>query len=87
MTNTDKPATNGNPKHTPEHDLPQPGLNANPGITGEVFTESHPYIKYATEKAKEAVEVLVYKPYKKIPTKKVHFGFIMGTVKMRRQRT
>lgn len=70
ITNTDKPATDGNPKHAPEHDRPQPGLDTNPGITGEVFTQSHPYIKYATEKAKEAVEVLVYKPYKKIPTKK-----------------
>lgn len=70
MTNTDKPATDGNPKQTPEHDRPQPGLDTNPGITGEIFTESHPYIKYANEKAKEAVEVFVYKPYTKIPTKK-----------------
>lgn len=70
ITNTDKPATDGNPKHAPEHDLPQPGLDYNPGMKGEVFTESHPYIKDAGEDAKEAVENFVFKDYTKIETKK-----------------
>lgn len=70
VTNTDKPATDGNPKHGDMHDRPQPGIDTNPGITGEVFTKSHPYIKYADEKAKEAVEVFVYNSYTEVPTEK-----------------
>ena len=70
ITNTDNPATDGNPKHAPEHDRPQLGLDTNPGITGEVFTQSHPYIKNAGEEAKEAVENFLYKDYTKVSTKK-----------------
>ena len=35
---------------------PTPGLDKNPGITEEVFTGSHPYIKDAGKEAQEAVE-------------------------------
>nr|DAV31848.1 MAG TPA: minor capsid component [Caudoviricetes sp.] len=70
MTNTDKPATDGNPKHAAAHEQPQPGIDTNPGITGEVFTPSHPYIKEADEGAKEAVENFLYKEYTKVPTEK-----------------
>lgn len=35
---------------------PAPGLDKNPGITEEVFTGSHPYIKDAGKEAQEAVE-------------------------------
>lgn len=61
VTNTDKPATDGNPKYTPKHDRPQPGIDTNPGITGEVFTKSHPYVKEASKDAKEAVEAFLNK--------------------------
>lgn len=70
MTNTDKAATDGNPKHAGSHDRPQPGLDTNPGITGEAFAESHPYIKDAGKEAKEAVENFLYKDYTRIQTKK-----------------
>ena len=51
--NTDKPATHGDTK---ESVPPAKGLGENPGITGSVFTDDHPYIKDADEEAKEAVE-------------------------------
>lgn len=51
--NTDKPATHGKPKETVH---PAKGLGENPGITGNVFTEDHPYIREVDKEAKEAVD-------------------------------
>lgn len=65
--NTDKPATHGKPKETVH---PAKGLGENPGITGNVFTEDHPYIKDADKEAKEAVEKFLYGDYEDIKVKK-----------------
>ena len=46
-----------------------PGLDKNPATSGEVFTESHPYIKGASIEAKKAVEEFVYKEYTDIPVR------------------
>lgn len=54
ITNTDEPVTGGESPHT--HDRPEPGLDKNPGITGQMFTDTHPYIKEAGKKAEEAVD-------------------------------
>ena len=54
ITSTDAPATEGRPPHS--HDRPEPGLDKNPGITGQMFTDTHPYIKEAGKEAKQAVD-------------------------------
>ena len=38
-----------------DHSKPSPGLNENPGKTGKMFTDSHPYIKDATSTEKDTV--------------------------------
>lgn len=38
---------------------PAPGLDKNPGTSGKIFTESHPYEKEATKEAKKAVDKAV----------------------------
>ncbi|WP_285829114.1 phage portal protein family protein [Bacteroides acidifaciens] len=53
VKSTDAPV---NVKGKEEPVPPAPGLDKNPGITEEVFTGSHPYIKDADKKAQEAVE-------------------------------
>lgn len=54
LTSTDEKITEG---RTPSgHDKPEPGLDKNPGITGEMFTDTHPYIKNAGKEARKAVE-------------------------------
>ena len=58
--NTDKPATHGDTK---ESVPPAKGLGENPGITGSVFTDDHPYINDADEEAKEAGRVLKQKDF------------------------
>lgn len=54
ITSTDAPATEGKPPHS--HDRPESGLDKNPGITGQMFTDTHPYIKEAGKEAKKAVD-------------------------------
>jgi hypothetical protein len=54
LTSTDEKITEG---RTPSgHDKPEPGLDKNPGITGEMFTDTHPYIKGAGKEARKAVD-------------------------------
>ena len=38
------------------HSKPNPGLDKNPGKTGEMFTDSHPYIKEATKSDRKTVD-------------------------------
>lgn len=54
ITSTEAPATETKPSHS--HDQPEPGLDKNPGITGQMFTNTHPYIKEAGKEAKKAVD-------------------------------
>lgn len=57
LTSTDEKITEG---RTPSgHDKPEPGLDKNPGITGEMFTDTHPYIKDAGKEARKAVDKFV----------------------------
>ena len=39
-----------------DHSKPSPGLDKNPGKTGEMFTEKHPYISGATKSDKKVVK-------------------------------
>lgn len=39
-----------------DHSKPSPGLDKNPGKTGEMFTDKHPYIKNATSSEKNVVK-------------------------------
>ena len=55
VTSTTEPVTNN--KDVPKV-KPAPGLDENPGSSGKVFSESHPYIKGASEEAKEAVRMM-----------------------------
>lgn len=57
LTSTDEKATEG--KTPSGHDKPEPGLDKNPGITGEMFTATHPYIKEAGKEARKAVDKFV----------------------------
>lgn len=57
ITSTDTPATEGKTPHS--HDKPEPGLDKNPGITGEMFTNTHPYIMDADKAADKAVKKFV----------------------------
>ena len=57
LTSTDEKITEG--KTPSGHDKPEPGLDKNPGITGEMFTDTHPYIKDAGKEARKAVEKFV----------------------------
>lgn len=63
ITSTDEQATTGRTPHT--HDKPEPGLDKNPGKTGEMFTDTHPYIKDARKSAKQAVDKFVEEYEKK----------------------
>ena len=42
-----------------DHSKPSPGLNENPGKTGKMFTDSHPYIKNASKTDKKTVKEFV----------------------------
>ena len=53
---TDKPVTPNNPTGGGK---PSPGLNENPGKTGEMFTKEHPYIKNATKQDKKTVDEMM----------------------------
>lgn len=57
LTSTYEKATEG--KTPSGHDKPEPGLDKNPGITGEMFTATHPYIKEAGKEARKAVDKFV----------------------------
>lgn len=57
LTSTDEKATEG--KTPSGHDKPEPGLDKNPGITGEMFTATHPYIKEAGKEGRKAVDKFV----------------------------
>lgn len=54
LTSTDEKITEG--RIPSGHDKPEPGLDKNPGITGEMFTDTHPYIKGAGKEARKAVD-------------------------------
>ena len=41
------------------HSKPSPGLNENPGKTGQMFTDSHPYIKNSTKQDKKVVNEMM----------------------------
>lgn len=59
LTNTDEPVTdNSDIDQEPEQVKQTPGLDSNPGISGEVFTSTHPYIKEAYQGAEQAVKKL-----------------------------
>lgn len=66
-TSTDEPVTE-NKSIPPVKSTP--GLDQNPGISGSVFSPSHPYIKSASEKAEEAVAKFIFKDYEEVPTQK-----------------
>ena len=53
---TDKPVTPNNPTGGGK---PSPGLEENPGKTGEMFTKEHPYIKNATKQDKKTVDEMM----------------------------
>lgn len=54
------------------HSKPSPGLNENPGKTGEMFTKEHPYIKNSTKSDKRVVdEMMKSKVLKSIGDKKL----------------
>lgn len=57
LTSTDEKITEG--RIPSGHDKPEPGLDKNPGITGEMFTDTHPYIKDAGKEARKAVDKFV----------------------------
>ncbi len=82
--NTDKPATHGKPKEIVN---PAKGLGENPGITGNVFTKDHPYIKDADETTKEAVEKFIdhQEGYEQIKTKKGKLRIHQGHGKHERE--
>ena len=41
------------------HNKPSPGLNENPGKTGKMFTDGHPYIKNSTKQDKKVVKEMM----------------------------
>lgn len=53
IRNTDEGAK---PAKQHNHNKPQPGLDKNPGKSGQMFTSNHPYIKNASKSDKKAVE-------------------------------
>lgn len=57
ITNTDEPVTD-NSDIEPIEDtfVPSPGLDTNSGISGEIFTQTHPYVKEAYQGAQLAVK-------------------------------
>ncbi len=58
LSSTDEPATNNSDLHgTPS--TAAPGLGGNPGVTGKIFSDDHPYIKNAHRGAKKAVADLL----------------------------
>lgn len=60
LTNTDEPVTdNSDINREPEQVKQTPGLDSNPGISGEVFTSTHPYIKEAYQGAEQAVKQFI----------------------------
>lgn len=60
LTNTDEPVTdNSDIDREPEQVKQTPGLDSNPGISGEVFTPTHPYIKEAYQGAEQAVKQFI----------------------------
>lgn len=61
LTNTDEPVTDNSDVY--QEDVfkagkPDAGIDANTGLTGEVFTPTHPYVKEAYEGAAQAVDQL-----------------------------
>lgn len=57
LTNTDDPVTdNSGIDHEPEDTKPTPGIDTNSGLSGEIFTDTHPYVKEAYRGAEEAVK-------------------------------
>lgn len=59
LTNTDEPVTdNSDIDKEPEQANPTPGIDTNPGISGEIFTRTHPYVKEAYQGAEQAVKKL-----------------------------
>lgn len=54
ITNTDAPTTDNKASHS--HDTPDPGLDKNPALSGEMFTDTHPYIKETSEEIRNTVE-------------------------------
>ncbi len=61
ITNTDEPVTNNDDLSDDQvfkTERPDAGIDSNPGISGEIFTRSHPYVKEAYKGADEAVKKL-----------------------------
>lgn len=59
LTNTDEPVTDNSDVYREEvfkTEHPAEGIDSNSGLTGEIFTRTHPYIKEAYDGAQIAVE-------------------------------
>lgn len=61
LTNTDDPVTDNSDldEDVFKADLPDAGIDSNAGISGEIFTESHPYVAAAYQGAEKAVKRLM----------------------------
>lgn len=55
LSSTDEPATDNSSVST-KGSAPSPGLGGNPGITGKIFSDDHPYIADAQKGAAKAVK-------------------------------
>lgn len=56
LMQTDEPASTGDLSTLGRIDKPDNGIDKNPGVDGELFTKSHPYIKEAYPGAEKAVK-------------------------------
>ena len=61
LSATDEPATD-NSGVSSKGSAPSPGLGGNPGITGKIFSEDHPYYTEASKGAAKAVKQHLKKP-------------------------
>lgn len=59
LQSTDEPATEDNIPEGVMADEPSTGLEGNPGVTGKIFSDDHPYISNARRGARGAVERLM----------------------------
>ena len=61
LTNTDEPVTDNRDVYQEDvfkEKQPDAGIDSNAGLTGEIFTQTHPYIKEAHKGAEQAVKKL-----------------------------
>ncbi len=83
LSSTDEPPTNNSylgVKFTP----PAPGLGGNPGTTGKIFSDDHPYVKNAYRGAQKAVDNLLRRlnlAVEEIVEKKFKSGGVLQTPK------